>query len=130
MIKLIIAIALVTIPQCQGFCGEEDHYKKVTKVTVANSTHLKVSWHGLFSGCYKSDILKMSAISSHTTPQGKLSIMTHPGMDFEEKEGYLALNPCLEHEVYLELASHGERSYRMSKRVKYNDVSRLNIASL
>ena len=123
---LVMTFAL----QCQGFCGKDDHYTKVPKVKVANSTHLKVSWHGLFSGCHKSDILKMSAVSTHTPLQGKLSIITHSGLDFDDKEGYLALNPCLEHEVYLELASYNRQSYRMSKKVKYNDVSRPDIVSL
>ena len=123
---MVLTLAL----QCQGFCGEDDHYRKVPKVTVANSTHLRVSWHGLFSGCNKSEILKMGAVSSHTTLLGETSIKIHWGLDFDEKEGYLALNPCLEHEVYLELASHNEHIYRMSKMVMYNDVSRPNIASL
>ena len=129
-IELIVAIALVTVPQCQSFCGEDDHYTKVPKVTVANSTHLRVTWQGLFSGCHKSDVLSMMAVSSHKTLQGKLSTMTHVDLDFEKEVGFLALNPCLEHEVYLSLRSHNEVSYRYSEKVKYNDVSRPNIASL
>ena len=51
-------------------------------------------------------------------------------MDFEERWGFLPLNPCLEYKVYLRLASHDEVSFRDSKEVKYNDISRPNIASL
>jgi len=133
MLSFVKSVLVLTLTlqchQCQGFCGEDDHYAKFPKVTVANSTHLRVSWHGLFSGCYKSDVLKMIAVSSHLAHQGGISAVAHP-LDFEEREGFLPLDPCLEHEVYLELASHNKQSYMMSKTVRYNDVSRPNIASL
>ena len=50
--------------------------------------------------------------------------------DFDEKEGFLALNPCLEYKIYLRLASQDGWSHRTSKTVKYNDVSRPTITSL
>ena len=68
-VKFVLVLTLaLQCHQCQGFCGEEDHYTKVPKVTVA---HLKVSWHGLFSGCLKSEVLKMgvSCVISHLTPR-------------------------------------------------------------
>ena len=126
-VKFVLVLTLAL--QCQGFCGEDDHYTKVPKVTVANSTHLRVSWHRLFSGCYNSDVQKMTAVSSHMAHQGGVSAAARE-LDFEEREGFLPLNPCLEYKIYLKLMSHDGHSYRTSKSVKYNDVSRPNIASL
>ena len=128
-LKLILIMALVVASQCQNLCGEYDDPTKVPKVTVANSTHLHVSWHGLFTGCSSDDVSSMMAVAEHqvqNTDSQKITIV-----DFEEKEGLLPLNPCLEYKIYLRIHGHaGDHIYRDSKIVKYNDVSKPNLASL
>ena len=126
--RLILTMTLVS--QCQSFCGEEDDPTKVTKVTVANSTHLRVSWHGLFTGCSKSDvgILIMLVVAEHSTDLSDPSkIIT---ADFEAKEALVELNPCLGYKIYIRIFSNGGsegRSFRDSKIIEYNDMSEQNI---
>ena len=121
---------MTLVSQCQSFCGEEDDPTKVTKVTVANSTHLRVSWHGLFTGCSKSDveILIMLVVAEHSTDLSDPSkIIT---ADFEAKEALVELNPCLGYKIYIRIFSNGGsegRSFRDSKIIEYNDMSEQNI---
>jgi len=125
--QLILTITLVS--QCQSFCGEDDVPTKVPKVRVANSTHLNVSWHDLFTGCYKQDIAHMEAVVEHTAQQTELDKRIN--VEFEDKQANLQLNPCLQYKIYLRLYSHeGDQRYKDSKVVKYNDISKLNIENL
>ena len=99
--RLILTMTLVS--QCQSFCGEEDDPTKVTKVTVANSTHLRVSWHGLFTGCSKSDvgILIMLVVAEHSTDLSHTSKTITA--DFETKQVLVELNPWLGYQIYIKI---------------------------
>merc|ERR1712037_1050817 len=127
LVQLTLIMTLVS--QCQSFCGEYDDQTEVPKVTVANSTHLKVSWHGLFRGCTADVVKNMVTVVEHIAAQNTDTQKTII-VDFEEKEGLLPLNPCLQYKIYLRLNGNDGVSYRDSKHVKYNDVSKLNVASL
>ena len=119
---------MTLVSQCQSFCGEDDNPTEVPKVTVANSTHLRVSWHDLFTGCYIQDINYMVAVVEHTTQHTDTEKTIT--VDFEDKEGSLQLDPCLQYKIFLRLFSHNENSYKTSEVVKYNDNATLNVASL
>merc|ERR1712032_128282 len=123
LVHLILVMTLVS--QCQSFCGEEDDPTRVPRVKVANSTHLRVSWYGLFAGCYSQDIENMVAVAEHTT-QHTASQKTIT-VEFGEREASLQLDPCLQYKIYLRIFSHsGDRTYRESKIIKYNDISQQN----
>jgi len=122
---------MTLVNQCKSFCGEDDDPTRVPIVTVADSTHLRVSWHGLFTGCQPNEVKNMNALVEHISAQNTWSFKTIP-LNFEEKEGLLPSNPCLQYKIYLRLFSHSDKTwaYRDSKIVKYNDISHTNIVSL
>ena len=92
---LVLALAL----QCDCFCGDEDHSKKIPRVTVANSTFLRVSWLGLFKGCTEYDVDNVFAIAK---PVAYKNVSTQRMFEskFEDKEGFLSLKPRLEFKIY------------------------------
>ena len=61
LFKFTLVLALVL--QCDCFCGKEDHSKKIPRVTVANSTFLRVSWTSVFKGCTEHDVDQVFAIA-------------------------------------------------------------------
>ena len=96
---------------------------------MANSTHLRVSWHGLFTGCSMNDIGNMEVVAEHRTQNTDTSKTILVG--FEENQGFLRLNPCLQYNIYLKIFSKKRPAVRReSGIVKYNDMSRLNVAQL
>ena len=119
--KLILIMALVN--QCQSFCGEDENPTKVPAVTVTNSTHLHVSWNGLFTGCTSYDVGRMVSVVEHKTQNTDTS-KTYI-LDFEEKEGLLPLNPCLQYKIYLRLFSYSYNSDRYSSYNTYRDSNRV-----
>ena len=120
---------LTLVCQCQSFCGEDDDPTKVPKVTVANSTHLRVSWDGMFSGCSSNDVGTMIAEVEHRVAQNTDSDKTIL-LDFKEKEGLLLLDPCLQYNIFLRIISFDEFVYRDSQIAEYNAIWKLNIATL
>ena len=124
---LILTILAMTC-QCQFFCGEVDHPAKVPKVTVANPTHLNVSWHGLFTDCTSDNIghatVEVEYISDSSDTQ-----RTFPA-DFDTKEALVELNPCLGYKIYISIHSKDGESYKDSTLIKYNDMARPNIERL
>ena len=121
---LILALA----SQCECFCGEVDD--QVPKVTVAYSTHLRVSWHRLFTGCTTYDVKNIEVVAEQSNDLSDTS-KTFTA-DFEKKEALLALNPCLGYKIYIRIFSYsgGAGSYRTSNFVMYNDMKYLNIVHL
>ena len=126
LVQLILVMMLAS--QCQSFCGEDNDRTKVPIVTVANSTHLRVSWHGLFTGCQPHEVKNMDAVVEHIAAQNT-DTEKAISVDFKEKEGALELDPCLQYKIYLRPFSHSG-SYKTSEVVKYNDNATLNVASL
>ena len=122
-------LILTLVGQCQGFCGEDDDPSEVPRVTVANSTHLRVSWQGLFTGCNSYDVGNMVAVVEHLV-QNTDSFILPVIVNFEEKEGLLPVSPCLQYSIYLGLIDNGGVGQRDSKIVKYNDITKLHTASL
>ena len=93
IVKLVLIMA--SVYQCQSFCGEDDHYTKVPKVTVANSTHLHVSWLHLFKGCFGSDVMYMYVHVERSAHWASEALSF--SLNFDEKEGLIPLDPCLEY---------------------------------
>ena len=114
---------------CQGFCGEEDHSKKIPRVTVANSTFLRVSWHSLFKGCTEHDVDQLFAIVEPVGDHNATTQKLFP-LKLQDKEGFISLNPCLEYKIYLRIMANDRVAKKYSGSVMYNDVSRQNIVSL
>ena len=112
--------------QCHCFCGEADDPTKVAKVTVSNSTHLRVSWNGLFTGCTSQDVgfLIMLAVAEQSSNSYDLSDSSETfSAEFERREALVALDPCLSYQIYIRIFSNGGGSFRESKIIKYNDMS-------
>lgn len=124
----ILTVLAVTC-QCQFFCGEADHPSKVPKVTVFNSTHLRFSWDGLFTGCTSLDIESTTVEIEHMTAEATDTSQTFPA-DFETKEALVELNPCLGYKIYIRIHSNDGVSQRDSRLIKYNDMTRQNIEKL
>jgi len=124
-----LILILSPLCQCQFFCGESDPPNKKPKVTVANSTHLNVSWHGLFTGCTSYDIVSTTVEIEHETADATDTSQTFPA-DFETKEALVELNPCLGYKIYIRIHSNDGVSQRDSTIIKYNDMTRLNIEQL
>ena len=120
---------VILMSGCQGFCGEEDYSKKIPRVTVANSTFLRVSWHSLFKGCKVLDDDQLFAIVEPVGDQNATTQKLFP-LKLEDKEGFLSLNPCLEYKIYLGIMTNDRVTKRDSGSVMYNDISRQNIVSL
>ena len=103
---LVLTLAL----QWDCFCGDEDHSKRVPRATVANSTFLRVSWTSLFKGCTEHDVDQVFVIAD---PVADKIVSTHKMFEFkfEDKEGFLSLNPCLEYRIYLRIISIDRVTY-------------------
>ena len=128
MLKVAQLILILSpLCQCQFFCGEFDHPAKKPKVTVANSTHLNVSWHGLFTGCTSYAIESTTVEIEHETADATDTSQTFTA-DFETKEALVELNPCLGYRIYIRIHSNDGVSQRDSTIIKYNDMARQNIA--
>ena len=135
LIQIGLILMVILMSGCQGFCGEEDHSKKIPRVTVANSTFLRVSWHSLFKGCTEYDVDQVFAIAEPVADQSVYALVTTTQkifeLRFEKKKGFLSLNPCLEYKIYLKIiAKNRVNTYKKSGSVMYNDVSRQNIVNL
>ena len=95
-------------------------------MTVSNSTHLRVSWNGLFTGCTSQDVgfLIMLAVPEQSSNSYDLSDSSKTfSAEFERREALVALDPCLSYQIYIRIFSNGGGSFRESKIIKYNDMS-------
>ena len=101
---------------CEHICGKPNNLKP--KVTIANSTHLRVSWKGVFTDCSPQDIRDTDVVSEHSDIE--IGAKFHPA-DFEKREAFVELDPCKEHKIYLRIRISGGH-YIESDTEKYNDA--------
>ena len=106
---------------CEHICGK---IKVPPKVTIANSTHLRVSWKDVFTDCSPQNIRNTDVVSEHSDIE--IGAKFHPA-DFEKREAFVELDPCQEYTIYLRIRISGTGQYIDSDTEKYNDVSQQNI---
>ena len=85
---------------------------------VANSTHLRVSWHHLFPGsCSEVDHVFVVA-EEHKGSSAKFPVQ------FDKQEALVSLDPCLGFSIFLRLFFRGDKiTHFDSEIVKYNAMS-------
>lgn len=107
----------VFISGCNCICEKSGKVGSV-KVRVANSTHLRVSWHDVFPACDEVDHAYVVA-EEH---KGSSKTFT---AQFDEKEALVSLDPCLGYSIFLRLFFHDDMmSYlRESEIIQYNAMS-------
>jgi len=116
LVSMWVIFSLV-INRCNCICGESGKVGSA-KVKVANSTHLRVSWHDVFPGCDEVDHAYVVA-DEHKGSSKTFSVQ------FDEKEALVSLDPCLGYSIFLRLFFHDDMmSYlRESEIVQYNAMS-------
>ena len=121
---------LTLVPSHQGIRNSTQQISsRKPKVRVFNSTHLNVSWHGLFTGCTGYDVGSTTIEIEHKVSDATDMSQTFPA-DFETKEALVELNPCLGYKIYIRIHSNDGVSQRDSTIIKYNDMIRPNIEQL
>ena len=115
---------LVPVCLCKNFCDKAFGGKP--KVIVANSTHLSISWEGVFTDCSSQEVRNTDVVSEH----GNITIgpKFHTA-DFEKQQIFIELDPCQEYKIFLRIRTRDGRHIDSDIK-KYNDMSRRNIESL
>ena len=115
---------LVPACLCESFCDKAFGGKP--KVIVANSTHLSISWEGVFTDCLSQEVRNTDDVSEH----GNITIGSKFHVaDFEKQQTFVKLDPCQEYNIFLNIRTNDGRHID-SDIEKYNDMSQLNIESL
>ena len=116
-----VVVFLGFFTRCNCFCGEGEKVGS-PKVNVADSTHLRVSWHELFPGsCGEVDHMDVVA-EDHKEGSSE----TFPAQ-FDAKEVLVSLDPCLGFSIFLRIFFDDKINKFLnvfeSEIVKYNAMS-------
>ena len=116
---LLFLIALIHLKGCEPCSvaveGEDP------EISLANSTHIILSWEGVFSGCSDNDVKEVYVQFQSRNYNDETTSMKLDGAKFSQKRAFFKSNPCLQHQMMVTL-DLGNGRYLSSKATIYNEV--------
>ena len=107
---LFALLLLKESESCRRSCGGE-----ILNVTPVNSTHIQISWEGVFEGCSDTNVENIYVRKYRT-----LSLRME-NTKYSDKRVQVELSPCLHHRMMVTL-DLGKSRYLASDSVIYNEL--------